>query len=332
MKRWFTVSLLMTLVLLAGSEIVVRVFFARNMSGRFEYGYNPTAGFVENADGTVSLVRAGGRRFHPQTFSRARPPGTFRVMVIGDSVPRGSSLATSYPAMIGEKLRALGVQAESFNLALGGNGALRSQIVVRKALDYEPSLVILHVNNSNEFEDEREYKRSQEFKSWHPRNWLMKSLVIRRLYEAKTEQVYWKLVPAEVRSRAVVSDADAELRANQNPEIRREWDERVRKYTAETVALARARGVAILLLTQASFEHDASGRVVLDNRGLDEMIQPLIGDGVHFLSMKQILQDTDFAPLFSDGTHLRPPGHERIADAVVKKLLRERIVTTGKGG
>jgi lysophospholipase L1-like esterase len=48
--------------------------------------------------------------------------------------------------------------------------------------------------------------------------------------------------------------------------------------------------------------------------------------------MKQILQDTDFAPLFSDGTHLRPPGHERIADAVVKKLLREGIVVTGKGG
>ena len=332
MKRWLTTAMLMTLGLLAGSEIVVRLFFARNMSGRFEYGYNPTAGFVEHADGTVSLVRAGGRRFHPQTFSKVRPLGTFRVMVIGDSVPRGPSLAASYPVLIGDKLRALGIKAESFNLAVAGNGALRSQIVLRKALDYEPSLVILHVNNSNEYEDEREAKRAAEFKSWHPRNWLMKSLVIRRLYEAKTEQIYWKLVPPEVRDRVAVSDADAEVRASQNPEIRREWDERVRKYTAETVAVARARGVAVLLLTQASIEHDSSGRVGLDNRGLDEMIQSLIGDRVHFLSMKQILQDTDFAPLFSDGTHLRPPGHERIADAVVKKLLREGIVVTGKGG
>lgn len=326
MKRWFTVSLLMTLVLLAGSEIVVRVFFARNMSGRFEYGYNPAAGFVENADGTVSLVRAGGRRFHPQTFSRARPPGTFRVMVIGDSVPRGSSLATSYPAMIGEKLRALGVQAESFNLALGGNGALRSQIVVRKVLDYEPSLVILHVNNSNEFEDEREYKRSQEFKSWHPRNWLMKSLVIRRLYEAQTEQIFWKWLPAEVRNIAAVSDADAEVWASQNPEKLREWDERVRRYTAESVALARAHGVPVLLLTQTRHERDAAGRESLDNHGLDELVRPLISKGVYHLSMKQILEGTDFASLFADPAHLRPPGHERIAAAIVEKLRQEGLV------
>src|SRR5688572_31417386 len=152
MKRWVTAPFLVTLALLAGSELVARVCFARNMSGRFEYGYSPTAGFVENADGTVSLVRAGGRRFHAQTFSKTRAPGTFRVMVIGDSVPRGSSLASSYPAMIGEKLRARGIQAEGLNLAVGGNGALRNQIILRKALDYQPSLVILHVNNSNEFE------------------------------------------------------------------------------------------------------------------------------------------------------------------------------------
>lgn len=326
MKRWLTTSLFMTLTLLAGSEIVVRVFYARSMSGRFEYGYNPTAGFVEHADGMVNLVRAGGRRFRPQTFSQSRPPGTFRVMVIGDSVPRGSSLATSYPAMIGEKLRAFGVKAESFNLALGGNGALRSQIVVRKALDYEPSLIILHVNNSNEFEDEREFKRAEEFKSWHPRNWLMKSLVIRRLYEAKTEQVFWKWIPAEVRDAAGVSDADAEVWASQNPEKLREWDERVRRYTAESVALARARGVPVLLLTQTSRELDPAGRASLDNHGLDDLVRPFIGKGVYHLSMKQILEGTDFAPLFADGAHLRPPGHERLAAAIVGKVRQEGLV------
>jgi hypothetical protein len=326
MKRWVTASLLMTLALLASGEIVVRVFFARNMSGRFEYGYNPTAGFVDNADGTVNLVRAGGRRFHPQTFSRTRPPGTFRVMVIGDSVPRGSSLATSYPAMIGEKLRALGVQAESFNLALGGNGALRNQIILRKALDYEPSLVVLHVNSSNEYEDEREFKRAEEFKSWHPRNWLVKSLVIRRLYEAKTEQIFWKWLPVEVRNVAAVSDADAEVWASQNPEKLREWDERVRRYTAESVALARAHGVPVLLLTQTRRELDAAGRASLDNHGLDDLVRPFIGDGVYHLSMKQILEGTDFASLFADGAHLRPPGHERMATAIVEKLRQEGLV------
>ena len=62
------------LTLLVGAELVVRVFFARSMSGRFEYGYSPTAGFVEHADGTVNLVHAGGRPFWPQEFSRPGRP------------------------------------------------------------------------------------------------------------------------------------------------------------------------------------------------------------------------------------------------------------------
>jgi hypothetical protein len=330
MKRLFTLPFLMMLTLLIGSELIVRVCFQRNMLGRFEYGYSPTAGFAENADGTVSLMRTGGRRFWPQTFSKARPTGTFRVMVIGDSVPRGSSLATSYASRIGEKLRALGIKAESFNLAVGGNGALRNQIILRQALNYEPRLVILHINNSNEFEDEREYGRAEAFKSWHPKNWLMKSLVIRRLYEAKTEQVFWKWVPAQVRNLAAVSDADDERLASQNLEKRREWDERVRKYTAESVALARARNAWVLLVTQAHCQRDATGRFSLDDDGLDKMVRPLLGDGVYHLSMKQILMDTDFAPLFLDSAHLRPPGQALIADAVVEKLRQEGVIAATK--
>jgi hypothetical protein len=329
MKQWLTPAFLMMLTLLVACELVVRVFFQQSMSGRFEYGYSPAAGFVENTGGKVSLVHAGGRPFWPQTFSKTRSPGTFRVMVIGDSVPRGSSLATSYATQIGEQLRALGIETECFNLAIGGNGAQRSEIILRKALDCQPSLVILHVDNGDEFEDEREFKRAQAFKSWHPKNWLMKSLFIRRLYEAKTEQVYWKLVPAEVRDLAAVNDMGDKRRANQNPETRHEWDERVRKYTAESVALARAHNVPILLLTEARRVSDSHGGYTLDDHGLDDLVQPLLGDGVYFLSMKQLLQRINFAPLFfDDNTHLRPPGHVFIANAVVGKLRQEKIITS----
>ena len=127
----------------------------------------------------------------------------------------------------------MGIKAESFNLAIGGNGSARSEIILRKALDYEPSLIILHVDNGDEFEDEREFKRAEAFKSWHPKNWLMKSFFVRRLYEFKTEQIYWKWIPEPVRELAGVNDAGDKQRAGQNPETRREWDERVRKNTAE---------------------------------------------------------------------------------------------------
>lgn len=330
MKTWFSPAFVMLLTILIGGELVVRIFYKEDMQGRFEYGYNPTAGFVEHADGTVNLIRSGGRRFWPQTFSKTRPPGTFRLMVIGDSVPRGSSLATAYAAQIGEQLRAMGIKAESFNLAIGGNGAARSEIILRQALDYQPSLVILHVDNGDEFEDEREFKRAEAFKGWHPRTWLMKSFFIRRLYEVTTEQIFWKLVPAEVRVLNSVNDTGDKVLAGENPATRREWDARVRKYTAESVALARQRGIPILLLTESRLHADGHGGFYLDDRGLDELVRPMLGEGVYFLSMKEFLQKTNFAPLFTaDGTHLHPAGHALLAAAVVEKLLQAGVVTGG---
>ena len=322
-----TRAFVLMLALLIGGEMVMRVFYRQDMEGRFDYGYHPTAGFVEKADGTVSLVRSGGRRFWPQTFSTKPSPGTLRVMVIGHSVPRGSSLATAYPAQVGNQLRALGVPAESFNLGIGGNGVRRCEIVLRKALDYQPGLVILHVDNGDEFEDEREFQRAEQFKSWHPRNWLMKSFAIRRLYEYFTEQVYWKLVPAQVRLQTAVNDAGDKALAGKDPAIRRVWDERVRQCTAESIALARSRGAQVLLVTAARLQADGRGGSELDDRGLDAMVQPMLGAGVYFLSMKAALQKTNYAPLFTgDGTHLHPAGHDYLAAAIVEKLRQASII------
>jgi hypothetical protein len=176
MKKLLFADFLLALVLLLGAEVGVRLLLPHDVSGRFSYGFDRDSGFVESGNGTVSLVRAGGRRFHPQTFSRQRPADTRRIMVIGDSVPRGSSLKTAYPYLLQEHLRSQGISAEVINLAIAGFGARRSQLVVRKVLEYDPSLVILHLNDSNEYEDEREYRRSQDFKGWHPRHWLMKAM------------------------------------------------------------------------------------------------------------------------------------------------------------
>lgn len=326
MRRRLPHAFLLALVLLGATELAVRCFFARNMSGRFEYGYHPTSGFQEHADGTVSLVRAGGRRFHPQTFRQSRPEGTFRIMVIGDSVARGPSLESSYPRVLGAQLRREGLNVESFNLGVAGYGGQRKLIVLRQALKYQPSLVILHVNDSNEYEDEREYKRSEEFKSWHPRNWPMKSLVIRRLYEAKTEQVFWKWLPVEIRSQQSINDADAELSASMNPEKLRQWAERVRRFTAESVRLVREAHVPILLITQAHAARDPNGRPFLDDQNLDEMIRPLVTNGVCSVSMKQVFAPLPWRTLFADGSHLRREGHEILTSAIVERLRREGLL------
>jgi hypothetical protein len=330
MNRWITKAFLLVVALFCGCEYVVRVFFVRSMSGRFEYGYNPASGFKETKDGTVHLVRAGGRRFHPQSFSKVRPPGTFRIMVVGDSVPRGPSLESAYAYRVGEILRGQGIQAESFNLAVPGYGARRNQIVLREALRYQPSLIILHLNGSNEFEDERDWQRAQEFKSWHPRNWPMKSLLLRRLHEMKTERIFWRWLPQEVRSEGAANDAGDEIAAAHDPEKTRRWNDLVREKTAEDVALALQAQVPLLLLTQARCERGPDGSDVLNDHGLDALAKSLAGETVSHLSMQEVLAGTDFKKLFADGSHLRKEGHDRLAQAIVAKLRSEALIRSSQ--
>jgi hypothetical protein len=325
MKRLLTPAGLVVVCLMVLAEVGARVFFAQDISGRFDYGYNPQAGFAEQADGAVELFRAGGRRFHPQTFKRQRPPGTFRIFVVGDSVPRGPGFKKAYPWFLGEELRRHGIAAESINLAVPGYGPRRCQVVLQKILEYEPSLIVLHINDTNKWEDEREWRRSQEFKGWHPRHWLMKVFIFRRLYEAKLEKVFWPLVPEEIRLKFAANDADAQVAAGQDP---REIAARIRlaeETAAENVALLRQRRIPVILITQCRLDKDSRQDLSLSDHGLDPLGESLVGAGIYHLSMKDLFSRMDFRPLFANlSGHLHQEGHQVLAHAIFEKIMQER--------
>lgn len=324
MKKWLPPAFLLVVLLLVLGEVGARLFFAKSVSGRFEYGYSANAGFDEQSDGTVHLIRAGGRRFHPQTFCRHRPPGTFRVFVIGDSVPRGPSFKGGYPWLLGQELKERHIQAESVNMALPGYGTRRCQIVLRKALEFEPNLIILHVNDSNKYEDEREYRRSQEFKTWHPRNWPMKLFIFRRLYEAKMEKLFWRLVPEKVRLQFAVNDPDAQVAASEEANEVQARIKVARETTAASVALARAHHVPLLLVTQCRLLTDGSRSFHFEDHGLDDLGRSLAGEGVYHLSMKEVFSSLPNArSYFSDSGHLKKSGHLLLAHAIIRKIRQE---------
>jgi hypothetical protein len=319
MRRTFTKSFLLVVALLVVGEFAMRTFYSRGLSGRFDYGYHPTAGFQENADGSLDLIRAGGRKFLPQHYPQRKPDGVFRIMVVGDSVPRGPSLSDAYAANVADILRQRGISAEGWNLCLPGYGAQRCHIVLQKALDYRPDLVIRHVNNSNEYEDEREWRRSQDVKAWKPGNTLMHSALIRRLHEMKTEGVFWTLLPEKIRAQQGVNDAAAETAASMDEERIRVWQERVKSFLAEDIAACRKAGVPMLLITQVRMR--GSGKeATLDDNGLDELARSFAAPDVAMLSMKDSLSGMDFAPLFMDTAHLRPEGHQVLARAIAEQI------------
>jgi hypothetical protein len=315
----------MVVCLLLLAEVAARVFFAQDISGRFDYGYNPQAGFAEHAGGMVELFRAGGRRFHPQTFNRQRPPGTFRIFVVGDSVPRGPSFKEAYPWFLGDELRRQGIAAESINLGLPGYGPRRCQVVLKKIVEYEPSLIVLHINDSNKWEDEREWRRSQEFKGWHPRHWLMKVFIFRRLYEAKLEKVFWPLVPEAIRLKYAANDADAQVAAAQDP---REIAARIRlarETAVENVAMLRQRRIPIIVVTQCRLAEDPRHGLYLSDHGLDLLGESLVGPGTYHISMKDVFSRRDFRALFTNFSgHLHKEGHQILAHAICGKIELEQ--------
>jgi hypothetical protein len=316
MRRTFTKSFLLVVAVLLVAEIAVRAFWSRGLSGRFDYGYHPTAGFQENADGSLDLIRAGGRKFFPQHFQQKKPDGVFRIMVVGDSVPRGPSLAETYSTQLTTLLRARGIAAEGWNLCLPGYGANRCHVVLAQALKYQPSLIIRHVNNSNEYEDEREWRRAQDFHGWHPKNLLMKSMLVRRLHEMITEEVFWKLLPEKIRAQQGVNDAAAKIVAMTDANQIRAWQDRVSKFLKEDLELCRAAGVPVLLVTQVRLRNGAT----LDDSGLDDLARSFASPGVTVLPMKVALSGTDFARLFMDTAHLRPEGHRILARAIGERI------------
>lgn len=318
----FTRSFVLFALILAGAELVTRFGFVRTMEGRFDYGYHPTAGFGETPDGKVELQRSGGRRFFPQTFSKKRPPDTYRVIVIGDSVARGKSVAESYAGQLAAELRKQGIPAEGINMGLPGFGARRKDLLLNQAMKYDPSLIILHVGASNEYEDEREWRRRTDFNSPHPKNWIMKSMVLRQLYEMKTEKIYWQWLPNGVRSQGGTSDADAELKATSDEETQRQWMERLQQVTEAGVQRLTQAQIPALLVVQASNtkKPDGKGGMLLDDAALDDWTAALTGPLVARVKMKDAIPANQVTALYSDSNHVRQPGHLLIAQAIIQEL------------
>lgn len=319
--RILTRSFLLFLTLWLILELAVRFIFVSAMEGRFDYGYHPTAGFQE-VDGKVILKRTGGRRFFPQSFEKLRPEKVYRVMVIGDSVARGTSVKESYTGYLQKELQTLGIQAECINLSLPGFGARRKDLVVQQVLQYQPSLVILHVGASNEYEDERDWEKKESFNGMHPKNWLMKSLALRQVYDIKTEKIDGQLLSQKVRVIGAAQDALTEGLASQDVEKNRQWSRLVETTTKASVKRLQDAGIPTVVVTQVKCGI-VRDKVTLDDSSLAEWSDQLISDQVLLLSMKSVFTPEQARKMFMDSSHVLPAGHRLMAKALAS-LLQEK--------
>ena len=107
------------------------------------YEFKPGITVCAFARNRVTINRAGFRA--PRDYSLEKPPGTFRIVGLGDSYMFGMYVEDdeTYLQILEQKLWARGVRAETINTALPGyNTAQEAAVLAHHGMSYHPDLVI----------------------------------------------------------------------------------------------------------------------------------------------------------------------------------------------
>jgi len=155
-----TLSLVALLIALVAAELLVRAAGAAPKiylisKGRFRLAKNPRLGYEP-----VPLAYQGDKLsfydykgasnslgFRDVEHRVAKPPGVYRIVVLGDSVAMGLHVDRSedvFPRVLEGLLRRRGLNVEVINLAVSGyNTQQEVEMLKAKGLQYHPDLVLL---------------------------------------------------------------------------------------------------------------------------------------------------------------------------------------------
>ncbi len=161
MPRKLLLSLVSLLFALAAAEAAVRLLdLAPDVTviqkGRFRLSRNPKIGYepVPNIDyrgGTLSfwdyVGASNSQGFRDREHAVAKPPGAYRIVVLGDSIAAGLKVERfedTFPPRLERLLRARGVPAEVISLAVSGYNTQQEVETFReRGLRYRPDLVLV---------------------------------------------------------------------------------------------------------------------------------------------------------------------------------------------
>ncbi len=178
-----TLGPILGMALLAALELGLRIAGA----GEGPPGYDPLSGFSSSvplfvpaprADGTAAIrisparlgLREHGAASDPlREFAARKPPGGFRVFVVGESSAAGVPYDPSH-AFAGVLARALAQAlpqraSEVVDAAVSGYGSRRELLAVREIAAYEPDVVVFYGGHNEPWEHGR-YGRLLDLPPW----------------------------------------------------------------------------------------------------------------------------------------------------------------------
>jgi lysophospholipase L1-like esterase len=160
MLKKLSLSLLAVLVSLLAAEVLLRATGAAPkvyaiQKGRFQLSKNPRLGYepapVDYRGKDLSFydyLGASNREgFRDVDHALAKPPGVYRIVVLGDSIAAGLHVDRNediFSPILQKLLTERGVKAEVVNLAVSGyNTQQEVELFEEKGLRYHPDLVLL---------------------------------------------------------------------------------------------------------------------------------------------------------------------------------------------
>jgi hypothetical protein len=314
---------LAALVLTVVLELVAVFGYRQDTSARLDFGFSENTGFAVSG-GMVHLRPVASRGLWRQNYPVPKPAGVKRIVAVGDSVLRGGSYGESVAGQLSGLLAACGARAEVWNLASPGYGSQRKDIMVKKALEFEPDLVVYHANVTTEYEDAREWERRERHASWHPSQWPEKLPLLGRISMSMTEKIYWRWLDPEVRAGfdREGMDLDEALRSKADVE---HWMPIMLDNFARTRARLRAAHVPLIVVVRGDLLDDGPE---MTDHGLEAEIGTLAkAEGFRWVATRAVARQGDARAFFADGSHWTASGHERMARAllpVVQKTLSLR--------
>ena len=143
---------------LAAGEVLLRIVGAPEVApvrrGRFQLSADPRLVFepvpgLASAGSPDSFLEYEGRSnrlgYRDRDHALAKPPGTYRIVVLGDSIAAGYRIRRTedtFPALLEQSLRGLPVEVLNFGVT-GYNTAQEVETLRTRALAFHPDLVLV---------------------------------------------------------------------------------------------------------------------------------------------------------------------------------------------
>lgn len=302
-RRWAMRLLLSFLACLLLLESAFRSSGAHRFRHWLEYGYGAEQGLLNLGKGRLAMYSSANRRFWPRQIHAKPEPGVQRIVVVGDSVARGSSAENNWPHFAEIALNQAGCKAEMLNLSSGGYGSARKKVLVEMALArLQPKWIVYQAGITTEYEDQLDRLRrdSAAAQPWRIERFSWAALWLK---ERKFDIIYSRWLSPRLREQDESSQAKSAIAAKTDIAA---WFPQVSGNSQQILELTRKANLGLALSPRISLDRN-TGK--LDDMGLSGLADQLVGKDRSF-DLRRHLGTQDPLPLFADRAHFTRKGNE----------------------